>query len=90
MLSALPASGSLVELDLKVFVDTDGEETRSVGRILREAGECREVRGLKRWELRTMDPSSNDRVGAGWMDEDYELWRRGCEERGTEVVIVNA
>ncbi len=87
VLGALPASGTLVELDVKAFVDLEDGAPPALGRVLREAGERGEVWGLRRWKVATMDPTTNDKVGTGWMDEDYKQWRRACEERGTEVVV---
>lgn len=89
MLGALPEGGTLRELEVKVFVDgEEGEGEVRLGRVLREAGERGEVKRLKRWVVATMDPGRNQAVGEGWLDEDYEEWRKGCQERGTEVVLV--
>ena len=88
VLGALPAAGTLLELEIKAFLDSEEEAQPRLGRVLREAGERREVRGLGRWRVATTDPATNNKVGAGWMDGDYEEWLKGCKERGTEVVVV--
>lgn len=83
-----PSTPNLTELRIKACIVNGQESERELAHVLREAGKYGAVAGLKRWVVATFHWTHRAGDVDEWHDGEYDEWRAGCEERGTEVVLV--